>query len=1783
MPVRETVTIRFDGDAASFLAQNELVQQALQETERQVNQTSQAIVQSQRRQADLGDSIIRRQQAQTQALQNLLAVQQKNFERLGVLQEARLRQNQELLTQEAELLRISREQLLVDEQRAEVQGQLNNRLEEFAARQADINRVFIRSPGPRQELSRGGLDFDSLERSTIQTINAAEGLKRSLGGIPGEVDRSTRAVDFLYNAVSRIDDQLPRTLDNARHAAGDLQRSFEEIDRHGIPGFAAEDLDQLTRRHEHLDRLARRSIEHRNFLTRQYDDLIRQSGQFTQDRQRDLELVETLFESINRLDAEIPGLLHDSSRATLDFQNAIDSLDRAEPGRISAEDLERLNREHQRLASLVERSIERRDILIRQYRQLVALSDQLTEGRERDLVLTRQFSEGIDIASRSLRNALYATRDLAGQLFRVYIITGLIWALLVSFETVVGIIGAVGVAFGAFATIRYLEDLKRLRSELDLSSESAQRFVAANRGVGLSIDETHRAALAIREGIRRGITDPLSDEARELRLLNLRFREGDLEGRNLIRTVVALDEALSHLSESDAAARIATITQESREAQQLLSRGNLGERFDSTVGLRILTRDDEGRIQRLQERFGESFSRLYSEMRGFIADNARAITSIIAQVEQFLLPIIATVFGYLTRYIAGLDQNLPNIFQWIRDIYPKVLETIDRVILWLERFAAVFRIFGLSGPQVVDVFAVLSIVTLLAGVLAPLVSLLRSIRFLFAGISQALKSLEGPLNRFGNFLRQHGLNIVNILSQGSARLLGLVTGGSLIGGGLVTQAAASERADAQERARRDYDYRIRYGDGSLESERAAAARTRRGNEALAAYWSQIDSLQEANTQSIQELVRRLHGTGGTVDLDNAATLVEESQASIASVVRQQTALDSIRQQTDSLRVQARTQAEGERLRAQAEAEQLRAESNQRSRERVGLDLVRQQADSLRTQATEEREQAQAEAARVRRRTESREILDYLGRGDEQLRQQLHQELIDSITRTIHIFDVPETNRDLQQEILDSLTRTIHIFDVPDTTRADISNQLDQSIRDAAHVVQDSIVPRLPPGAQNQLSRALEQSLSQLSQAAIDTVSQTSQEVRQVSQLIQGTSAQLRPPFHQGQVLETTEERLARLRRATQYPFQPALENTLQVDFGRIIEDVLTAGTIAGALEFAGRKILQRSLLGLLFGGPYGLAVGGGLTAIEAYRALSIQPKLEPIDQRIAELRIDQRIAELRRIEQAVSDDPSIARDLRRLPPPYGDTGLYLSGGTFALLPDAQRFQDLRAQVQTGLEAVRQVQSFEDAVARIGFVTSDTRPEIEQFIERLSRMRSVQDLVNNDLVRAEQYTLATNKTIGELIELRARELGITSEQLKAESELTAKRRQNLIERTTAESLGARQDLVAASVLTFDDRLARAGIDRAYLEELNRRNARQALAVSRGADPDERFLNEILDLEFRFGASLREILRLYRAELLREESESLRRREAATRQHFANQRQTARRNDEERRRLLELDYRRNSARLAQQARLARGEEVLFRAGPARVDGRTVQLEQLILERERDEQAIERLRAIRLDLDGALRSGLFQDPLGREAIGQVQNERLRELLRGSQALSRAMNNLSPAQVAAVRAELDRLSHRELEEMILQFERGRETQLRWSATFQGTIREINTALFDMIFRLGEADQIMRRLALSVGRNIFNTATEGLFENIFESVNREAERSATARFFSSLLSSAANRQAGAGKRTAPLVEQHVTINGDANPNQVRQSVYRGGRDAIREGLSTQGGQEILRQHLEEE
>ena len=271
---------------------------------------------------------------------------------------------------------------------------------------------------------------------------------------------------------------------------------------------------------------------------------------------------------------------------------------------------------------------------------------------------------------------------------------------------------------------------------------------------------------------------------------------------------------------------------------------------------------------------------------------------------------------------------------------------------------------------------------------------------------------------------------------------------------------------------------------------------------------------------------------------------------------------------------------------------------------------------------------------------------------------------------------------------------------------------------------------------------------------------------------------------------------------------------------------------------------------------------------------------------------------------------------------------------------------------------------------------------------------------------------------------------------------------------------------------------------------------------------------------------------------------------------------------------------AARAASQSEAAAHVDALIEEGEIR--------RVLNLRIEEEEQAVSALAAARLDLAGAVGSGLFD--LG--ILNEVRVERIEGLLVGVQGLRQELDRLRPEQVAALDAALQQLSAEQIEQVIVGFQQAQHAQEQWRRTGVDAVNQVRDSVFDLIFGIQSAEEALQNFLQNIGRqvfnNIFDQLTADLTRSILSSTGSSSGSTGTGGLFRELLQAAPAVVAtvgagGAGKRTAPLLEQHVTIIGNPNPNETRQAVRQGGRELLREGLATAGGREILSQAREEE
>ena len=226
----------------------------------------------------------------------------------------------------------------------------------------------------------------------------------------------------------------------------------------------------------------------------------------------------------------------------------------------------------------------------------------------------------------------------------------------------------------------------------------------------------------------------------------------------------------------------------------------------------------------------------------------------------------------------------------------------------------------------------------------------------------------------------------------------------------------------------------------------------------------------------------------------------------------------------------------------------------------------------------------------------------------------------------------------------------------------------------------------------------------------------------------------------------------------------------------------------------------------------------------------------------------------------------------------------------------------------------------------------------------------------------------------------------------------------------------------------------------------------------------------------------------------------------------------------------------------------------------------------------------------VDAALRE-LGQAPIDQLDVGQLRRE---------------LAQLDPEQAIRLDAAIRSLGQARVGQLVQELQQAQETQRRWAQTGLEGIQQMRDSLFDLISGTRELDEVFRQLLENLARSAFGSVFDQLTADLTASLQQAATGQGQSGQASSLISqllgvgaNAAVRGATgqaitpaapvaaapqpAGKRSAPLIEQHVTLVGNPNPADARRAVAQGGRDLVQEVIGTAGGREQLVQAIEEE
>lgn len=1464
--------------------------------------------------------------------------------------------------------------------------------------------------------------------------------------------------------------------------------------------------------------------------------------------------------------------------------------------------------------------------------EMDSLLEQVRQARDYEIEVINQaqveriklFRAGLDLASRSLRNMLYATTQLSLALLRLYVILGLIALLVVAFETLAGILGVVAISFGAFASIRYLEGLRAMRSELNLSTEASQRLIAANRGVGLSLEDTHAGLLAIREGLRVGITDRTSREAAELDRLGISLTEADLVGDRFLNTVLALDEALSGLAESDAVSRINALTDGNRQAEQLFRRGNLTERYAATEQLRTLTLEEEVRIDRIQERFGQAFSEFYARMLKFIADNGVAIAAIIDQVERFLLPITDVVANFLTSYITRLNTNIPAIITALENAWPHVVETLDQIVLRMQQFASLFTSLGLSGPQVVDVLALLIAINLLAAVLAPLSSLFRSVAFLFRGILDVMRGLPAVMGRLVDRLANFSARIIPVASRVAAQAPGVASAvapaarlaliGAGVGGAIysVGSLLVTGFRRISERVERELENaRIRSAERELaERVRPQAEEPSRFREFLSASLDFVSNLfsvsraeaavQPSVVAATVEALRREEGFRGQPYPDAGGrsvgfgTFLPLSEEELAALSRGRYGA-SLGGQVLSL---------GDLLPLQRQE----AEVILRSRLNAYIsDLERAAAEEKGVDVTTLPQNVQNALFQMVYQLGVRGLLDFD-------RTWLHIQ-----AREFSAAAAEALNSQWARE--DSPARALRVADLFRQGREGLAAELDtisteEFNRRVASFLQRTTPPppfvappadALLPPSQQQQPFAEQLQLEQL-QARLAAESRSFWELqfegmreaveieRRIFEQRRDRAAQilagLRDDSDSGDlfrrpdvsVLQSDEGYLETLHALSQrletllfgQPFFDIIReyssgiidrivDTIANDLAQITRafEIISRWFIDGFIAYAFDLVvyIQESgfwrLANAIFG-PGLAAIPEGIDFISEQfsRIRSFFSELFGLQEEIQGNRLDF----LGDVYEAAKDFINFAL-FRDIDPNILNTAYERLRGLEEeiLKPDEQIAQD----VERGRVESQGIRTLDDFLQRSGF----DRQQVEDLIRRAeeeARQAALSGRFSPEFALEIQELARTygfKNPITTLVEL-----------IQADNEQIEKLRQQTNQRFQ------RAFVESQNIRTFEDLLTISGKTRPEVEDFIRRGLLEAEAARQpGGSVSADFVREEQEYINQHGVNLQAIIALQNQEQEERERELARQRRAAEREAE----RITRAEESRRQRESEENERLRHASL----QIETFSELVNRLrGPLGLPG----LEGGTLSGEFLAQR----------LDEIVRAGANLTEEQRAFIRQIRDEtglspadavRLAQQARAPIPLAGPFGQQQQADIDRARRQVAAAEALRLEEENMASERARNAELASLAA--ESMRSFNQTIADVLLGFTDFDDAFKNYFRNLGRDVvtllLNEVSRPLFEQLEAFGQRPLARDSDGNLTTELINRALPGiiEAGlspSGKRVAPVIEQNNYIYSD-NPNQVASAVRVGGREALREGLATAGGRELVRQAIEEE
>ena len=541
----------------------------------------------------------------------------------------------------------------------------------------------------------------------------------------------------------RLADEYDKSFDRFRSYV-DYNRDLGEVLRENNIDLAETSrlFRQIRRRGASLDDLSLPDLE-------TLDRLIAVSGRDLPQLERQLREIEGRAARLGQIEIEVDGptdedlaRLRDSIRQNQDLNDLLKerNIDQERARRLfrdidSADfELSQLSQDDRRFIGTIQQ-LSGRDLpeLAKQFREV--------EGR------TRRWQQVLNLLPPTFSRFGDFTRqvnNLARSLGLILLVTGLVYVALAALPTILGAVGAAVVVLAGIAANRYTRAMQRAEVSTGLLTSELQAAHAATSQLGLSVDDTAARFSAAEDVFNRIRFNPQDTEADEaLRELGLDLDAIVSRGQSTTQTLNQISAAVALLDQPQAINFLRRIFGNDDEIINLLLSGRLSDAIADVSGNFRQLSDAEFRIT---ENVGNSLRRLtgtsFSLLRGFVADAGGSIDELFLRIENRLPGIARGIAEFFIPQIERVERNFDRIWergeQFFRDAEP----TFDRIALRLQQTANLFTAPGFTGPQIVDVAAILIALNALTALISPL-SKISSLFFRLGGFLVGL--VGGPL------------------------------------------------------------------------------------------------------------------------------------------------------------------------------------------------------------------------------------------------------------------------------------------------------------------------------------------------------------------------------------------------------------------------------------------------------------------------------------------------------------------------------------------------------------------------------------------------------------------------------------------------------------------------------------------------------------------------------------------------------------------------------------------------------------------------------------------------------------------------------------------------------------------------------------------------------------------------------------------------------------------------------------------------------------------------------